>query len=150
MLIMAQTQQFRWFGANHGIRHQPWKWLRYHEVYTFMLTNTKWSLFGKQHFQIHFLHENWCRPIFMQMSLKYVSKGPIDNKLALIQVIEPLFAPTVRWSRSSILKHITSLASFCIDELNVHRRQAFHYTIAYMGQVGISSVCTAGIFVIFS
>ena len=31
----------------------------------------------------------------MQMSLKYVSKGPIDNKLALIQVIEPLFAPAV-------------------------------------------------------
>ena len=41
---------------------------------------TKWPPFRKRHFQIHFFNEKFC--ISIQTSLKFVPKGPIDNKRA--------------------------------------------------------------------
>ena len=43
---------------------------------------TKWPPFHRQHFQMHFHNEKFCIPI--QISLKFVPKGPIDNNPALV------------------------------------------------------------------
>ena len=41
--------------------------------------------FGRRHFQLHFFNENvW---ISIEISLHFISKGPIDNKPALVEVM---------------------------------------------------------------
>ena len=45
----------------------------------------KWPPFCRQHFQMHF-HE-WKVCISILISLRFVPKGPIDNKSALVQVM---------------------------------------------------------------
>ena len=46
---------------------------------------TKWPPFHRRHFQMHFLNEKFC--ISISISLKFVPKGPINNKSALVQVM---------------------------------------------------------------
>ena len=46
---------------------------------------TKWPPFGRRYFQMHF--RAWNVLYFVKISLKFVLKGPIDNKSVLVQVI---------------------------------------------------------------
>ena len=46
---------------------------------------TKWFPFCRQHAEMHFLQENCF--ISIQVSPKFVCKGQISNKLALVQII---------------------------------------------------------------
>ena len=46
---------------------------------------TKWPSFHRRHFQSHFLKSNYC--ILIQISLKFVYKGPINNNPALVQMM---------------------------------------------------------------
>ena len=57
-----------------------------------------------------FLNEKFC--ILIQMSLKFVPLGPIDNKAALVQVIawrrtveNPLPEPTFTWFTDAYMQH---------------------------------------------
>ena len=43
---------------------------------------TKWLLFHRRYFQMHFVNEKFC--ISIEISLKFVPKGPIDNNRALV------------------------------------------------------------------
>ena len=45
----------------------------------------KYAIFCRLHFQMHFLEEAFR--IFIQMSLKFIPKGPIDNKYILVQLL---------------------------------------------------------------
>ena len=45
----------------------------------------KWPQFCRRHFQMHFLE--WKIWISMNISVKFVPKVPIDNKLALVQIM---------------------------------------------------------------
>ena len=46
---------------------------------------TKWTLFRRRHFQMHFLNENVWIPI--KISLKFVPRGPINKIPALVQIM---------------------------------------------------------------
>ena len=46
----------------------------------------KWRPFHKQHSQMHFLENKWC-VIKIQISLKFVSEGPINNTSPLVLVM---------------------------------------------------------------
>ena len=45
----------------------------------------KWTPFRRRHFQMHFLNKNVWIPI--KVSLEFVPKGPINNMLALVQIM---------------------------------------------------------------
>ena len=51
------------------------------EYYTFnTITVTSQTIFSN-----YFLYENWC--VLIQMTLKIVPKGPVNNKSALFQIM---------------------------------------------------------------
>ena len=65
-------------------------------------------------FQCIFLNRNV--QIFMKNSLKFVSKGPINNILALVQIMgwrrrgdKPLSEPMMAWFTDSYMRHLASL-----------------------------------------
>ena len=61
----------------------------YENVITLIALNaevwTQWSWLYRQHFQMHIVA--WYFHILFQISLKFVSEGQTDNKLALIHVM---------------------------------------------------------------
>ena len=59
----------------------------------------KWTPFRRRHCQMHFLENVWIR---IEISLKFVPKGPINNALAMVQIMawrrpgdKPLCEPMV-------------------------------------------------------
>ena len=82
-----------------------------------------------------FLYENYC--IFLQNSLKFVPKGPINNKPSFLQITawylrgnKPLFESMMAWftdtylvkhQGTSISTHWGLMMNICIIELGQHQ-----------------------------
>ena len=74
---------------NHPLEPgRPW-WKEAINLVTFYQLNieaeTKWMPFRRRHVQVHFLNENVWIPI--EISLKFVPKGSINNNPALFQIM---------------------------------------------------------------
>ena len=61
-------------------------WCQLEEKSLHIMTWTKWLPFWKGHIQVHFL-DTKRTDFLIQISLKFVPKGPIHNKSALVQVM---------------------------------------------------------------
>ena len=57
-----------------------WYWSALHNE-----AKIRWPPFRRRHFQTHFLEWNVC--ISINISLKFIPKGPIDNKPLLVQIM---------------------------------------------------------------
>ena len=86
-------------------------------------TKWPWPSFRRRYFQMHLLwmksfviwdafvvNEKFC--ILIKISLKFVLKGPIDNKPALVQImawhrigIKPLFERMLNWFTNAYMQH---------------------------------------------
>ena len=75
-----------WLRTGDNSPHQQITYLKYLQ---FLVNSsppwTKWPSFCRRHFWMHFMKEMFC--ISIQISLKFVPKGSIDNKPALVQVM---------------------------------------------------------------
>ena len=71
-------------------------------------TETRWPPISRRHFQLNFLELKWI--FFINISLKFVPKGPIYNITALVQIM-PWRQPGNKWSSVpltvSLLQHIS-------------------------------------------
>ena len=81
---------------------------------------TIWPPFYRWHFQIHFCE--WKIWILIEISLKFVPKGTIDNMQALVQVMawhrtgdKPLLEPMVTQFNDTYMRHLLSVSSFFIE-----------------------------------
>ena len=81
----------------------------------------KWTPFRRRHFQVHFWNENVWIPI--NISLKFVLKGPINNITAFVQVMacrwpgdKPLSEPMV----VRLPKHICATRPQWVNCLQIH------------------------------
>ena len=71
MLMKLHIFQTRNASDQYDIKtHLPW---------------TKLPPFRRRHFQMHFMNDIFC--ILIHISLKFVPKGPIGNKLMLVRVM---------------------------------------------------------------
>ena len=73
----------------------------HHRYQSFVFdTLTKWSSLRSRHFQINL--PEWKVRICIQISLNFVPRSPINNKLALAQIMEPMMVyPTDAYMRNS-------------------------------------------------
>ena len=90
-------------------RSQTWMVLKHIEA------ETKWPLFRRWHFQVHFLEWNVSIPI--KISLKFVPKGSINNIPALVQIMawrrigdKPLFEPMTVQITDAYMRHAASMS----------------------------------------
>ena len=91
-------------------------------------------------FRVIFLNENWC--ILIQMSLKFVPKGSVDNKPAFGSGngLSPVRCQAIAWTNDGSF-HWCHMASRGHKELNVHvRSHMINFTVGSCWRVS-HSVC---------
>ena len=86
---------------------------------------TKWTPFCRRHFQMHFLEWKYMNfRISIKTSLKFVPKDPINNTLALVQIMawcRPGDKPLSEAMMVSLLTHICVTWPQWVNHLPIHQ-----------------------------
>ena len=95
--------------------------------------------FGRRHFQMHFMNRNGRSMI--HISLKFVSKGPINNNPALVHIMAYRSLGDKPLSEPMMVSLLTHICFTRLQLLNCNmQRKAYSQDTSYLNQLTISII----------
>ena len=118
-LILTKLNKIVWNGSSLGQSEKSSR-LPFNSPWT------KWPPFRRRHFQMHF---SWMKSFvsFIWISLKFVPKGPIDNKWVLVQLIYDR-RQAITWTNADPV-HWHIYAALGGDELTPWKISCYSYLV---------------------